>query len=125
MIYKSGTTDGGILGYVTIVDDNLDGACLSDHVIRLNFKSFSDACWAYSFLKSKSGEVLLQSLATGTMIPFITPERLKMLEIPAPDTRKDEITSLIEEYLSKRSRGNNKENEAIRLIEEEIEKWQK
>ena len=125
LIYKSGTTDGGILGYVTIVDDNLDGACLSDHVIRLNFKSFSDACWAYSFLKSKSGEVLLQSLATGTMIPFITPERLKMLEIPAPDTRKDEITSLIEEYLSKRSRGNNKENEAIRLIEEEIEKWQK
>lgn len=55
LIYKSGTTDGGILGYVTIVDDNLDGACLSDHVIRLNFKSFSDACWAYSFLKSKSG----------------------------------------------------------------------
>lgn len=124
LIYKSGTTDGGILGYVTIVDDNLDGACLSDHVIRLNFKSFSDACWAYSFLKSKSGETLLQALATGTMIPFITPERLKNLEIPAPDIHKDEISILIEEYLTKRSSGNNKENEAIRLIEEEIEKWQ-
>lgn len=125
LIYKSGTTDGGILGYVTIVDDNLDGACLSDHVIRLNFKSFSDACWAYSFLKSKSGETLLQALATGTMIPFITPERLKNLEIPEPDIHKDEISVLIEEYLTKKSSGNNKENEAIRLIEEEIEKWQK
>ena len=125
LIYKSGTTDGGILGYVTIVDDNLDGACLSDHVIRLNFKSFSDACWAYSFLKSKSGETLLQALATGTMIPFITPERLKTLEIPAPDIHKDEISVLIEEYLTKKSSGNNKENEAIRLIEEEIEKWQR
>ena len=67
----------------------------------------------------------MQALATGTMIPFITPERLKNLEIPAPDIHKDEISVLIEEYLTKKSSGNNKENEAIRLIEEEIEKWQR
>lgn len=124
LVYKSGTADGGILGHVVIADDNLAGACLSDHVIRLRFKDFSDACWAYCFLKSKAGEVLLQSLATGTMIPFITPDRLGNLEIPSPDETKNEIKELIETYLSKRVEGNNKENTAIRLIEEEIEKWQ-
>src|SRR5690606_6229785 len=98
LVYKSGTTDGGILGHVMIADDNLNGTCLSDHVIRLKFKNFSDACWAYAFLKSNAGELLLQSLATGTMIPFITPERLGQLEIPTPSKDKETIASLIEDY---------------------------
>ena len=62
LLYKSGTTDGGMLGDVLIADDNLNGACLSDHVIRIKPKSKLLACWAYAFLKSPGGVKLLQAL---------------------------------------------------------------
>jgi type I restriction enzyme S subunit len=124
LLYKSGTTDGGILGNVFIADDNLDGVCLSDHVIRITMTKFSNAYWAYAFLKSKAGVQLLLRLATGTMIPFITPERLKELSIPRPDKEYERITDLINEYISKRVLADNNESKAISLVEKEIESWQ-
>lgn len=124
LLYKSGTTDGGILGNVFIADDNLDGVCLSDHVIRITMNKLSDAYWAYAFLKSNAGVQLLLRLATGTMIPFITPERLKGLSIPKQDEQYEKITDLIDRYIFKRVLANNKENQAISLVEKEIESWQ-
>ena len=124
LLYKSGTTDGGILGNVFIADDNLDGVCLSDHVIRITMNKLSDAYWAYAFLKSNAGVLLLLRLATGTMIPFITPERLKGLSIPKQDEQYDKITDLVDRYIFKRVLANNKENQAISLVEKEIESWQ-
>ena len=124
LLYKSGTTDGGILGNVFIADDQLDGVCLSDHVIRIEMNKLTDAYWAYAFFKSKAGIQLLLRMATGTMIPFITPERLQELSIPLPDDEYGRITNLIDKYISKRVLANNKENQAIQLVEKEIESWQ-
>ena len=59
LLYKSGTTDGGILGNVFIADKKLDGCCLSDHVIRINFEDVNLAYWTFAFLKSK-GAVKMQ-----------------------------------------------------------------
>ena len=53
LLYKSGTTDGGILGNVFIADKKLDGCCLSDHVIRIVFNDEKMAYWSFAFLKSK------------------------------------------------------------------------
>jgi restriction endonuclease S subunit len=125
LLYKSGTTDGGILGNVFIVDDNLNGACLSDHVIRIKIKDIKMAYWSYAFLKSKAGIRLLQRLATGTMIPFITPKRLKEIKLPIPNDFYDDITLKISSYLSKKTEANNKETQAIQMVENEIESWQK
>lgn len=124
LLYKSGTTDGGILGNVFIVDDNLEGACLSDHVIRIKINDINLSYWVYAFLKSDAGIKLLQALATGTMIPFITPERLCELRIPKPDANFQMTCKNVSEYLHKRVMANNKENEAIHLIEKEIDSWQ-
>lgn len=124
LLYKSGTTDGGILGNVFIADDNLDGVCLSDHVIRIEMNKLSDAYWTYAFLKSKAGIQLLLKLATGTMIPFITAERLKELSIPKQDEKYQRITDLVDKYVSTKVIANNKENQAISLVEKEIESWQ-
>ena len=124
LLYKSGTTDGGILGNVFIADDQLDGCCLSDHVIRVVFKDEKMALWTFAFLKSKGSVRMLQRLATGTMIPFITPERLSELFIPTPDDKYDEIASLIEDYVKLVSQSKQDENKAITMVEEEIEKWQ-
>ena len=123
LLYKSGTTDGGILGNVFIADDKLDGCCLSDHVIRIIFKDSRVGNWAYAFLRSKGGVKLLQSLATGTMIPFIVPERVSELLIPKPDGNLDRISSLIEAYIEKIARSKSLDDKAVSMVENEIESW--
>ena len=125
LLYKSGTTDGGILGNDFIVDNKLDGCCLSDHVIRIVFNDEDEAYWAFAFLRSKGAIRMLQRLATGTMIPFITPERVSHLLIPNPDDNYDHIVSLIAKYIDFNSKSKENENLAISLIEQEIESWNK
>lgn len=125
LLYKSGTTDGGILGNVFIADNKLDGCCLSDHVIRIVFKDENMAYWAFAFLKSKGAIKMLQRLATGTMIPFITPERISELQIPAPDDNYDRIVTLVNKYIEMSSQSKENETKAIRMVEREIESWNK
>lgn len=123
LLYKSGTTDGGILGNVFIADKKLDGCCLSDHVIRIVFDDEKQAYWAFAFLRSKGGVRMLQRLATGTMIPFITPERLSHILIPNPNDDFDKIVALIEKYIDLNSKSKECEDKAISMVEQEIEKW--
>ena len=123
LLYKSGTTDGGILGNVFIADEVLDGCCLSDHVIRIVFENDDYAYWTFAFLKSQGGVRLLQSLATGTMIPFITPDRISELYIPSPTTELQRINELVEKYIQLTSKSKILENKAISMVEQEIEKW--
>jgi type I restriction enzyme S subunit len=123
LLYKSGTTDGGILGNVFIADKAIDGCCLSDHVIRVVFNDTKMAYWAFAFLKSNGAIKLLQRLATGTMIPFITPERLSRIFIPKPDEQYERIVELVSTYIEKNSISKSKENLAISMVEQEIEKW--
>lgn len=125
LLYKSGTIDGNILGNVFIVDKKLDGCCLSDHVIRVLFNERKEACWAFAFLRSKGAVKMLQRLATGTMIPFITPDRLSHILIPEHDEKYSEIVNLIEKYIDYSSKSKECESIAISLVEQEIEKWNK
>ena len=126
LLYKSGNTDGGILGNVFIVDKWLNGFCLSDHVIRIKMKDKKMAYWAYAFLQSKAGKRLLLSLATGAVIPFITPDRLNsLIRIPAPTSEFDTIVEKIERCLTYRSESNYNETKAISMVETEIESWDK
>lgn len=125
LLYKSGTIDGGILGNVFIADEKLDGCCLSDHVIRVKFNDIKMAYWAFAFLRSEGAKKVLLRLATGTMIPFITPERLSETLIPAPDESYEEIVSLIEKYIDNNSKSKFREEKAISMVETEIEKWNK
>lgn len=123
LLYKSGTTDGGILGNVFIADEVLNGCCLSDHVIRIVFDKEDYAYWTFAFLKSQGGVRLLQSLATGTMIPFITPERISDLYVPSPTAELQRINELVEKYIRLTSKSKLLENKAISMVEQEIEKW--
>lgn len=125
LLYKSGTTDGGILGNVFIADKKLDGCCLSDHVIRIVFNDEKMAYWAFAFLRSNGAIKMLQRLATGTMIPFITPERVSNMLIPAPDSNYEEIVELVSKYIDLNSKSKFLEIEAIEKVESEIESWTK
>lgn len=123
LLYKSGATDGGILGNVFIADKKLDGCCLSDHVIRIVFNDDKMAYWAFAFLRSNGTIKMLQRLATGTMIPFITPERVSNMLIPAPDTCYEEIVELVSRYIDLNSKSKFLEIEAIEKVESEIASW--
>lgn len=125
LLYKSGTTDGGILGNVFIADNKIDGCCLSDHVIRIIFEDQKLAYWSYAFLKSKGAIKMLQRLATGTMIPFITTDKLSDILIPNPDSNYNHVVNLIEKYIELNSKSKSSESLAIDLVEQEIEKWNK
>lgn len=125
LLYKSGTTDGGILGNVFIADDILHGTCLSDHVIRITTDDLRISYWIYAFLKSSSGVKLLQKMATGSMIPFITPDRLLQVKVPKPNDKLDWVFEKIEGYIEKSSGSHRKELKAIDIVEKEIESWQK
>lgn len=123
LLYKSGTTDGGILGNVFIADKKLDGCCLSDHVIRIVFNDDKMSYWAFAFLRSNGAIKMLQRLATGTMIPFITLERVSNMLIPAPDTCYEEIVELVSRYIDLNSKSKFLEIEAIEKVESEIASW--
>ncbi len=125
LLYKSGTTDGGILGNVFIADKKLDGCCLSDHVIRMFFKEKPMAYWTFAFLRSKGAKEMLKRLATGSMIPFITTERLSDLRIPLPNDKFDRIVNLISTYISLNSKSKDLEEKSIVMVESEIERWAK
>ena len=125
LLYKSGTADGGILGQVFIADKKLDGCCLSDHVIRVVIDNKQEAYWTFAFLRSKGGIKMLQRLSTGTMIPFITPERLENVLIPKPDENINWISDCIKKYIDDSSKSKQLELEAIAMVEAEIEKWSK
>lgn len=125
LLYKSGTTDGGILGNVFVADDILHNVCLSDHVIRITFNDIKTSYWTFAFLKSYAGVKLLQKTATGSMIPFITPPRLLDLFIPKPNEKFDWISEKITNYMKKSVKSQMKEKKAIELVEKEIEQWQK
>ena len=124
LIYVFGTTDGGMIGDVRIADENIDGVCLSNLVVRLVPDDFRTSCWIYAFLKSNAGRRLIQSLAKGSTIQFISTEHIFDVEIPKPNDDSDKIESWIEEYIDKRAKSNNMENEAIDMVEREIESWQ-
>lgn len=125
LLYKSGTTDGGILGNVFIVDNKLNGCCLSDHVIRIFFEDEKLGYWTFAFLKSQGAVKMLIRLATGTMIPFITPDRLSEVFVPSPDENYQKIVDLVEKYIELQSLSKYKDEKAITMVEEEIEKWNK
>ena len=66
---------------------------------------------------------MLQRLATGTMIPFITPDRVSNLLIPEHDDNYEYIVGLISKYIDLTSLSKEKEDTAITLVEKEIDKW--
>lgn len=123
LIYKSGSIDG-MIGSSFLVGDDLDGFCLSDHVIRLKAKqTVKDYIpWIFAFFRSVQGKILLKNLATGSAIPFIVPERIRKLKIPAPDSQGEllEVQNLVYKAEEQRIKANILEDEAISMIEKEI-----
>lgn len=88
----------GSTGKIAIVGkiDNIIIASQAVDVVRLKEKSEKEAIALYMYLKSNSGQTLLNTLSSNTTMPQITTSNLKTLEVPI-FTNKD-IDTLNENF---------------------------
>jgi restriction endonuclease S subunit len=94
----------------------------SDNVIRIVPKCNNG--YIFAFLSSKIGNSLFWKYSTGGVQPFVTTAMVGQIVIPILDSDIIETcNSLIDEYSKKREMSNILEYKAIRMVEQEIEKW--
>ena len=115
-------TRSGTIGTISYVSKTTEGKVFSDDVIRVTFKNVFDTGYAYTFLKSKLGNIVLQTNGYGSVITHLEPEHLHETMIPnAPDPIKQKIHTLIAESYRLRDESNNLIDEATRLLIEELQ----
>lgn len=120
LISRSGT-----VGNTVIVGKNMSGAAVSEHAMRLVVDNSKIAPeYVYAYFMTKHGQDALQVLPYGSVIITLGEEFLGDIDLPIVSERVyNEIVNLIKEYVLKSDKSVSLENQAIDLIEQEIEKW--
>lgn len=114
----------GAIGQTQIIGSQFDSmkVMASDNVIRILPKN--NYGYIYAFLSSCIGNSLFWKYATGGVQPFISSSMVGKIKIPHLGHNViDECNQLIELYSLKREESNIKEEKAILMVEQEIEKW--
>jgi restriction endonuclease S subunit len=121
LISRSGT-----VGNVVLVGDNLKNCTVSEHALRLVIDENKIAPqYVFCYLKTKQGKTYMEASAFGSVIITLNEELIGNIEIPIiNDGHKDSIVKLINDYQKKMDASTLKENQAIQLVENEIEQWQ-
>ena len=116
-------TRSGTIGNVSYILPILDGYGATDDAIRVIVKSNSKLTskYLYAFLASKFGKKCIQKDIFGSVIQHINEEQLGNILIPILDV--DKIERQIEKYCLFLNEAIIKENQAISLVEKEIESW--
>jgi type I restriction enzyme S subunit len=114
-------TCSGTIGNVTLVSETLNNLIFSHDLIRLTAKEQSDTGYIYAFLKTRTGNVLINTNNYGAVVQHIEPEHLESILIPDPDTEiKRKINSLILESFELRDQSNYLVKEADKLLVSEL-----
>lgn len=105
----------GTVGNVTFVNKTLSKLLVSEHAIRLVCKNFPG--YLYAYLKSKTGQLLIQSNIYGAVIQEIEPEHLADIPVPdAPEDLKRKIHVLIVRSYELRDESNALLDEAEKIL---------
>ena len=122
LISRSGT-----IGNTVIVGDTLDRVAVSEHAMKLGVDSSKIAPeYVFAYFKTKQGQHSLQILPYGSVIITLGEEFLGDVDLPIiPKEDMDNVVDLIKEYVSKNDKAIELENQAISMVEQEIEKWNK
>ena len=114
-------TRSGTIGTISLVSKTLEGKVYSDDVIRVTFKSVVDLGYTYAFLKSKTGNIVLQTNGYGSVITHLEPEHLQETYIPnAPFEIKENIHNLIMKSYELRDESNALIDQATTLLIDEL-----
>ena len=121
LISRSGT-----VGNTILVGDDLNGAAISEHALRLviNSKKLSPN-YVFCFLKTKFGMKSMEASSFGSVIITLNEDLVGNINIPIlPVEEQNVINDIVDLYLEKMDKSLIKENMAIDKIEKEIESWQ-
>lgn len=114
-------TRSGTIGSISLVSKTILGTVFSDDVIRVTFKNDYDLGYAYTYLKSKVGNTILQTNGYGSVITHLEPEHLSETPIPnAPIEIRKKIHNLIMKSYSLRDESNALIDQAQALLVKEL-----
>ena len=105
-------------------NEDLEGAFISSHFIRMKSNDKVPAGYLYCWLNSDYGFRLIRRTQAGTKICH--PINRMFLDIPIPILAKEDmnkIDRMVRNAHTKRHLANEKELKAIAMVEAEIEKW--
>jgi type I restriction enzyme, S subunit len=117
----------GTIGKIEFVFDNMyQGVFASEHMCKIKIDSKElHPGYVFAFLKSKVGNIQLLKHKTGSVIEWIKENNIGSVMIPIPEDKGQSIGEKVISLTNKRELAFKKENEAIDLVEKEIESWQK
>lgn len=120
LISRSGT-----VGNTVIVGETLNKVAVSEHAMKLTIDSNKIAPeYVFAYFKTKQGRNSLQVLPYGSVIITLGEEFLGNVDLPLiQDDKMAEVVSLVKQYISKNDQAIFLENQAISMVEQEIEKW--
>ena len=114
-------TRSGTIGSISLVSKTILGTVFSDDVIRVTFKNDYDLGYAYTYLKSKVGNTILQTNGYGSVITHLETEHLSETPIPnAPIEIRKKIHNLIMKSYSLRDESNALIDQAQALLVKEL-----
>lgn len=106
-------------------NEDLSGALISTHFIRMKSDGVPSG-YLYTWLNSDYGFRFIRNCQAGTKLCHPIPKMF--LEIPVPiisEESMNQIDTMVKNAYTKRYEANNCERKAIRMVEQEIEKWNK
>lgn len=120
LISRSGT-----IGNTVIVSEILDGKAVSEHALRLVIDADKiSPQYVFCYLNTQHGKRTLESLAYGSVIITLGEEFVADIDLPIIATDKiNRITELIKTYQELIDKSTLLENNAVSMVESEIEKW--
>lgn len=108
-----------------LVRNNFEDKLLSEVIGKFKCKNEIDAAYLYTALSSKAGFRILRAMVYGTNLLYPNWELIKNINIPViNDDAKLRIAELVIKAFDKKGLANKMENQAIYIIEKEIESWQ-
>lgn len=120
LISRSGT-----VGNTVIVGKTLNGVAVSEHAMKLTIDETKIAPeYVFAYFRTKQGQNSLQVLPYGSVIITLGEEFLGDIDLPIlPQLIIDEIVENIKEYIRNTDLAIRNDNIAIKMVEQEIEKW--
>lgn len=114
-------TCSGTIGKVSYVSKTLDKKIFSHDLLRITCNTGDDAGYIYTYLKSRTGSLILLTNSYGAVITHIEPEHLATVPIPdAPVEIKKRINGLIVRSFELRDESNELIDLATALLIEEL-----
>lgn len=121
----NGSSEGEILFRPTLAYKSYSGKLLSGDIGRLDCKSLKHAAYLFVVLKSKGCFRMLRAFYYGTQLRRPLWQLIKDINIPiVNDSVFNSVSKKVIDAFDLKYEADRKENEAISLIEKEIDLWQ-